>query len=88
MPFFESIEGSVLLLSNGTFTEAKIFTFEDHVFAKRGAGYIRLLKDGYTSANKVFWQSIEIDESFSFKMGRMVIRSELNISSTKHHKAA
>lgn len=86
MPFFESLEGSVLLIQNGTFTEAKIFTLDDHVFAKKGSGFIRLLKDRRTSANKVFWEQIEIDETFSFKMGRMVIRSEL--VPTKRRKAA
>jgi hypothetical protein len=59
MSFFNPLEGSVLLRSKGSFTEAKIFERNGQIYAKRGNAYIRLMTHERTSVDKLFWSEIK-----------------------------
>jgi len=60
MQFFTSIEGSALLLSGGVYREAALFVNEkNEVFAKHGAGVIRLYPNNGTSAKSIVWREIK-----------------------------
>lgn len=59
MNFFEPVEDSfVLLLRNGVYTEAKLYTRGNLLYAKQGTGYVRLHPSGTSSVNRLYWKEI------------------------------
>ena len=60
MHFFSKIENAfVLLKTAGVYRQADLYRRGEHLFAKAGAGYIRLGISGETSAPRTHW--LEID---------------------------
>lgn len=56
---FEEIDGDfALITSNGVFTQAQLARRNGELYAKHGAGYIRLKAHGSTSKAKVFWREL------------------------------
>jgi len=73
---FTIIEDEIVVLcSKGVFKQVSLYTREvdreDQVYAKHGAGYIRLQKDGVTSVPAIRWEFIEIKPSYGIH-GRMI----------------
>lgn len=60
MNLFHIIDDAVVhLQSRGIYREAKVYRRGEHVFAKWGAGYIRLLAHSGTTVPSVSWHDIE-----------------------------
>lgn len=59
MPQFEKLDGTVVLRSRGRYQERPIYARGNVLFAKYGASFIRLKKDGGTSVDKVFWDDLD-----------------------------
>ena len=80
---FIPIDGSVLLRSNGVFSEHQIYHNEkQEVYARKGNGYIRLSENRATSASRIYWTDIKTPQhSFTAKMGRLILVPATNVSS-------
>lgn len=59
MSFFTPLEGTVLLRSRGSYSEAKLFSRDGKVYAKRGSSFVKLLSHELTSVNKLNWCQIK-----------------------------
>lgn len=71
MELFHEVEGEyVILRSGGVFTQSALYRRGKHLYGKRGAGYVLLMRSG-TSAPKVFWDDVSVKPQFD-KIGRMV----------------
>lgn len=58
---FKHLVGSqCVLVSQGVFNQADLYSYLDRVFAKRGSSYIRLGADGSTSCPKVVYESLSL----------------------------
>ena len=54
MSFFQQIEGEGCILANaGTFYQTTLWTRDGYLYAKHGAGWVRLMADGATSKAKL-----------------------------------
>lgn len=66
---FNIIEDSVVILrNNGVFTQTQAYVYNNQVFAKKGAGFVKLLKHlNGTSHPQTSWVSytIPIDVKFN-----------------------
>lgn len=66
MSFFQQAEGEAAIISsNGVFKQVDVYTWNGFLFAKDGAGFIRLTADRSTSKPKtrlqmLTWQSGEL----------------------------
>ena len=50
MSFFQEVEGeAAVLVENGVYKQVPVFTRNGYLFAKLGAGFVRLNADGSTS---------------------------------------
>lgn len=50
MSYFTEIEGdAAILASRGTYRQAALYSWDGHLFAKSGGGFVRLAADGSTS---------------------------------------
>lgn len=71
---FQTIEnGEVILISGGVYRLAEIVRRKEHVFARYGAGFVRLYYGGATSKSKMRWEDITV-ETGKDKFGRMIYR--------------
>lgn len=53
MSFFREIEGEVaILIENGVYKQTQIFVRDEHLYAKAGGGFVRLMADGSTTKAK------------------------------------
>jgi hypothetical protein len=63
--FHEIEQAQAVLASGGTYQQVKLYYrfdgTEHQLFAKRGAGYVRLLGSGGTSVPAVRWLDLDID---------------------------
>jgi len=60
MDYFSEIpEGQAVICSGGVYRQVKLAQRAGKVYAKYGAGYIRLLKGGGTTAPKVNWYDVD-----------------------------
>ncbi|WRH62065.1 MAG: hypothetical protein RSE12_17085 [Fuscovulum sp.] len=60
MPFMTIIEGGVsLLYCNGVFRQANLYHRNGDVYAKWGAGFVRLGAGGATSHPNVKWREVD-----------------------------
>lgn len=75
MTFFNPIDGSVVLRNRGRFTEAKLYECDGDIFAKYGAGFIRLKRNEATSLPSVFWVKIDSTASWTYDLttGNMIL---------------
>lgn len=70
--FKEIVGDSVLLRHNGTFRVSPLYTYRGGVYAKFGAGYVRLRVDNTTSKDGVFVEFVESDKIVSHdRFGRL-----------------
>lgn len=54
MSFFQHAEGeAAVLVGNGVYRQADLYTRDGYLYAKHGAGFVRLLADGSTSYAKL-----------------------------------
>lgn len=59
---FHVIDGGVVhLQSRGVYREAKVYRRGEHIFAKWGVGFIRLLGQSGTTLSSVSWSDIDAD---------------------------
>lgn len=50
MTYFKEIEGdAAIIASRGVYRQAQLYTFDGHLYARSGSGFIRLAVDGSTS---------------------------------------
>ncbi|WP_300440314.1 hypothetical protein [uncultured Mameliella sp.] len=64
MTFFTIITGAVALVhSGGVYRQADLYARGSAVYAKHGAGFIRLSIGGATSAPKIRWAEIQPGET-------------------------
>lgn len=60
MKYFSAIEeGQAIVLSNGSYRQVPIFERGGRVYAKYGAGLVRLNKGGSTSSKNVRWSELD-----------------------------
>jgi hypothetical protein len=69
---------TVVLVKNGTFKDAPLYTrnFEGYhgIYAKTGSSYVRLFKNGITSAPKLTWQQLSTVERYDTDVhGRLIL---------------
>lgn len=69
--FKEIKDKSVVLLSRGVYREVSLFKRDGQVYAKYGAGYIRLYVRAATSVSSVTWYDINLDVRHD-KLGRII----------------
>lgn len=56
MKYFSQIpEGKAIIRSNGVYRQVDLFCRDDRVYAKYGAGYVRLLQGGGTTQPRINW---------------------------------
>jgi len=65
-------DGQCILISGGVYRVAELFSRGEHIYARYGAGYIRLYKGGGTSKAKMRWEDITIDV-YADAFGRLTI---------------
>ncbi|AKR54357.1 hypothetical protein XM25_00765 [Devosia sp. H5989] len=54
MSFFQHVEGeAAVLVENGVFRQCDLYTRDGYLYAKTGAGFVRLMADGSTSRAKL-----------------------------------
>jgi len=54
MSFFKQIEGdAAILVENGVYKQVDLYSRDGYLFAKVGAGFVRLMADGSTSKHKL-----------------------------------
>lgn len=71
MKYFSEIpEGQAIICSNGVYRQVRIARRAGKIYAKFGAGYVRLSAGGASSHPKVRWYEIDPgDGSFEEKQG-------------------
>lgn len=77
--FHEIIDSIVILRSKGVFIQTKAFSYKGQVFAKKGNGFVKLVKfQRGTSCPTVSWESVQLPFEVSYdKLGVMLdTRSE------------
>jgi len=73
MDIFQPLQGGVLLRLNGAYSEAKLFTLDDVVYAKSGSTYIKLMGAGRTSKPKTSWSKLSINHHLTYPMDVMTL---------------
>ena len=73
MSSFQPLQGDVVLRSNGTYIEAKLFSFKEEVYAKKGNAFLKLKQDGDTSVRRIYWEQLEIQRTLIYPMGLMTL---------------
>ena len=60
MKYFSDIpEGKAIVHSKGVYRQVKIAQRDGRVYARHGAGYVRLNKGGTTSCIAVLWREVD-----------------------------
>jgi len=72
--FTPIIDGIVILLKNGVFSQADLYRRGEGVYAKQGSGFIRLRNNGETSVNNVRWLELEGVSLIYDELGRMIVK--------------
>lgn len=63
MDYFTQIPGATALIhSGGVYRQADLYARKDAIYAKHGAGYIKLSIGGATSAPKIRWAEFDAGE--------------------------
>lgn len=58
---FIALNGTVLLRQSGVFSEHQLYrNSENHVFARKGNGYVRLTQHNTTSVARLFWSEMQL----------------------------
>lgn len=78
MPTFTRVEGATCILkSAGIYTQADIYTYNGHLFAKRGSGFVMLHKSSFgeqgTSSTKISWEGLE-GVKFTTEVGKTALK--------------
>jgi len=72
MSFFKQIEGEAAILVNGgVYTQVDLYTRDGYLFAKHGAGWVRLMADGSTSKPKVYCEFLTYSRPLAQRLGRL-----------------
>lgn len=64
--FHKVDEGAVITLSKGVWRQSDLYRRECNLYAKHGAGFIRLFKGGGTSIPTVSWKALDAGPDASF----------------------
>lgn len=92
MHFFSHVENAfVLLKTSGVYFQTDLYRRGEHLFAKVGAGYIRLGISGETSKPKTHWLEIDPGQdasSIDCRNGHMPTWIPANIPQAPKRKAA
>ena len=65
---FKPIEGSAIIIySRGMYQQTEVFERGGELYAKRGSGYIRLMKTGCTSYGNTKWSDINLPADMGFE---------------------
>lgn len=66
---FEPVEdASVILISRGVYRKVSLYTFDDLLYARVGAGFIKLKPNGLTSASLYKWtitHGVHFEETYN-----------------------
>jgi hypothetical protein len=74
MDYFEVIDdGQAIIRSNGVFRQVPIAVRDGKIYAKYGAGYVKLSGHGDTSRSRVFWHQIDPGEGRYVEKGMSVV---------------
>ncbi len=70
--FFKELEGeAAVLVDNGVYRQVPIYTRLGFLYAKTGAGFVRLMADGSTSKAKMRLETISTNELARDNLGRL-----------------
>ena len=58
--FHEIIDAQVILHCKGVYQQVPVFRRRDRLYAKKGAGFVRIGGHGFTSAPTVSWEDLDI----------------------------
>lgn len=76
MNYFSEIpEGQAIVCANGVYRQVKIATREGKIYARYGAGYVRLSRGGPTSHPKLRWYEIDAGDGAFEEVGGNVMYS-------------
>lgn len=73
---FKETGGSVVLCSKGAYTEHRLFSFRDQLFALRGSVFVRLMDHGATSVAGVTHVEINSDQDYSTVTGTLTFKKK------------
>lgn len=74
MKYFTEIEeGQAVIFANGVYRQVKLAERGGKVYAKYGAGYVRLHRGGGSSHPKVRWHEIDAGETGYHESGMHVL---------------
>ena len=60
-----------ILLSRGTYKQAELYRRGEHLYAKHGSGFVRLMARGGTSAPNVSWVDMNTNQHVKSSGGRI-----------------
>lgn len=74
MNFFQPIEGeAAVLVTKGVYKQVPLYRRGGHLYAKHGAGFVRLMADGATTAPSVRLETISVSELYRDPLGRLCL---------------
>ena len=74
-PLFHHLDNeAVILRTNGVFKQVDVYVRKGELYAKNGAGYIRLLEGGKTSVPKIAWEDLTVKEYLVGSFGRLEVQ--------------
>lgn len=71
--FSEITEGQAIVQSKGTYRQVSLYERGGRIYAKYGAGFVRLNKGGSTSNMAVRWSEIDTPNGANEEVGHEVI---------------
>lgn len=70
---FSVIQGeTVILVCKGLYRQSDVYVYANGLFAKYGAGFVRLTKAG-TSKPDVRWEALSLSDYSADALGRLVL---------------
>lgn len=71
-PLFHQLDNEcVILRSKGVFEQAEVYTRKGELYAKKDAGYMRLVEGGKTSVPNVMWEDLTVINHTVGEFGRL-----------------